>query len=213
MDASVARERAESYGLGALSNEELIGLVLTGSSPPDRIVRLLESVGSIHRLASATAHELMTALTNREAQRLRAAVELGRRTLTLRPEELPLMASPRTIATFLLPRYGCGAVESFGALYLNTKHRLIHHEVLTRGTLDTSLVHPRELFKPAIERRAASVVLFHNHPSGDPKPSADDVAMTERCRQAGAIIGIKVLDHIILADTKYFSFQEGGRIS
>ena len=151
-------------------------------------------------------------LTTVEAVRLRAAVEIGRRTLTLQPDELPQLRSARDVAAYLLPRYGAAAVEQFGVLLLNTKHRVLRTEVISKGTLDASLVHPRELFKVAITHRAATVVIFHNHPSGDPTPSVDDVALTDRVVQAGSLLRIEVLDHIVLAGSRYHSFKEAGRI-
>ena len=95
---------------------------------------------------------------------------------------------------------------------LDTKHRVIRASVLSVGTIDASLVHPREVFRAAAEVGAAALVLFHNHPSGDPTPSPDDIALTDRMVQAGALMGIEVLDHVVLGDVRYFSFKESGRI-
>ena len=112
------------------------------------------------------------------------------------------------MASYLLPSHGSGPVEQFGVVMLDTKHRVIRTTVLSVGTLDASLVHPRELFRAAAECGAAAVVLFHNHPSGDPTPSADDMALTKRLVDAGVLMGIEVLDHIVLADSRYYSFKE-----
>ena len=103
-------------------------------------------------------------------------------------------------------------MKQFGVVMLDTKHRVIRTTVLSVGTLDSSLVHPRDVFRAASECWAAAVVLFHNHPSGDPTPSADDVALTRRLVDAGVLMAIEVLDHLVLADSKYFSFKEAGRI-
>jgi DNA repair protein RadC len=140
------------------------------------------------------------------------AVELGRRTLARTPGERALLASPRDVASYLMPSHGAAPVEQFGVLMLDTKHRVIRTSVLSVGTLDASLVHPREVFRAAADCRAAAVVLFHNHPSGDPSPSADDLALTRRLVDAGVLMGIEVLDHLVLADAKYYSFKEAGRI-
>ena len=212
MNASVARERADLHGVHTLTDSEMVDVVLGGRGATGRGERLINMLGSVQRLAGTTARELTDVLTKVEALRVRAAVELGRRTLTLTPDELPVLRSPREVAAFLLPRYGGAPVEQFGLVLLNTKHRIVRHEVLSVGTLDASLVHPRELFKVAITHRAAAVVLFHNHPSGDPTPSVDDVALTERIVQAGALMGIEILDHLVLAGSRYFSFKEGGRL-
>jgi DNA repair protein RadC len=110
-----------------------------------------------------------------------------------------------------LPQFGNRPVEQFGVLSLDTKHRVIRASILSVGSLDTSIVHPREVFREATASGAAAVVLFHNHPSGDPEPSGDDVRLTERLVAAGILMGIDVLDHVILADVKYFSFREHRR--
>ncbi len=110
-----------------------------------------------------------------------------------------------------MPQFGSRAVEQFGVLSLDTKHRVLRASVLSIGTLDTSVVHPREVFREAASAGAAAVVVFHNHPSGDPEPSDHDVRLTERLVAAGILMGIEVLDHVILADVKYFSFREHRR--
>ena len=147
-----------------------------------------------------------------KAAQILAAVELGRRTLSRAPAERTLFRSPQDVAAYLLPQYGAGAVEQFGVLMLDTKHRVLRATALSVGTIDASLVHPCEVFRAAAVGGAAALVLFHNHPSGDPTPSMDDVALTERMVQAGTLMGIEVLDHVVLADVKYFSFKESGRI-
>jgi DNA repair protein RadC len=139
-------------------------------------------------------------------------VELGRRTLTRAGRERVQITSSRTAAEFLLPLYGSVAVEQFGIVLLDTKHRVIRTTVVSVGTLDTSVVHPREIFREAAAAGAAAIVLFHNHPSGDPEPSPDDVALTTRLIAAGVVMGIDVLDHVILADVRYCSLREKGCI-
>jgi len=107
-----------------------------------------------------------------------------------------------------LPQYGNRPVEQFGVLLLDTKHRVLRTVLLSIGTVDASIVHPREVFGAAAAAGAAAVVLFHNHPSGDPKPSTDDLELTRRLAAVGVLMGIDVLDHIILADARYYSFKE-----
>jgi DNA repair protein RadC len=141
-----------------------------------------------------------------------AAVELGRRTLVRGGDERPRLNSPRQLAAHLLPLYGAHAVEQFGIVMLDTKHRVIRTKVLSIGSLDTTVVHPREVFREAASAAAASIVLFHNHPSGDPTPSPDDLVLTTRMVNAGDIMGIEVLDHLILADQRYFSLIESGKM-
>ena len=139
-----------------------------------------------------------------------AAVELGRRTLTRVGRERMQITSPRVLAEMLLPQYGSRAVEQFGVVLLDTKHRVLRTTVVTVGTLDASIVHPREVFREAASAGAAAIVLFHNHPSGDPEPSQDDVVLTRRLVAAGVLMGIDVVDHVILADARYCSLREKG---
>ena len=110
-----------------------------------------------------------------------------------------------------LPRFGAEAVEQFGVVSLDTKHRLIRAKVISIGTLDATIVHPREVFREAISAGAAAIILFHNHPSGDPTPSAEDLELTVRLIQAGEVLGIAVADHLVLADDRYVSLLESGR--
>ena len=168
----------------------------------------------MQQLAHETADDLarIKGMTPTRAAMVAAGVELGRRTLTRPRTDRTLLAAPRDVAAFLLPRYGASPVERFGIFSLSTKHRVLRTEILSIGTLDASLVHPREVFRMAAMHRAAAIVIFHNHPSGDPTPSVDDAALTERLVQAGILMGIEVLDHLILADTRYFSFKETRRL-
>ena len=147
-----------------------------------------------------------------KAAQILAAVELGRHTLARSPAERTLFRCPEDVAAYLLPWYGGGSVERFGVVMLDTKYRVLRETVLSVGTLDASLVHPREVFLAAAAWAAAALVLFHNHPSGDPSPSADDVALTARLVDAGALMGIEVVDHLVLGDAGYYSFKEQGRI-
>lgn len=122
------------------------------------------------------------------------------------------LKTPREAATFLLPIFEKETVEVFLAVFLTTKHTLIGFHEVSRGTLDSTPAHPREVFKAAILANSAAVIVAHNHPSGDPDPSPDDVALTEKLRLAGALIGIDLLDSMIVADGRYYSFKEGGRL-
>ena len=115
---------------------------------------------------------------------------------------------PADVAGWLLPQFGARPVEQFGAVLLDTKHRLLKVSVVSSGSLDASVVLPRDVFREAAVNGAAAIVLFHNHPSGDPSPSPDDVAITRRMAAAGHVMGIAVLDHVILGDARYYSFKE-----
>jgi len=122
------------------------------------------------------------------------------------------VTSPRAVAELLLPQYGNRTVEQFGVVLLDTKRRVLRITVVSVGTLGSSIVHPREIFREATAAGAAALVLFHNHPSGDPEPSTEDVQLTRRLMAAGVLMGIDVIDHVILADVRYCSLREKGVI-
>lgn len=122
------------------------------------------------------------------------------------------LKTPREAAAFLMPIFEKEPAEVFLAVFVTTKHSLIGFHEVSRGTLDATHAHPREIFRAAFLANAAGVILAHNHPSGDPTPSPDDVALTCRLRQAGEILGVEVLDHVIVAEDRYYSFKEGGRL-
>lgn len=212
------REKLIRLGAAGLGDNELLAVVLgTGARRADVLSlanAILEAAGGLHgvpRIGHAELRRVRGVGAAKAAQVL-AAIELGRRTLIRRPAARLRFESPRDLATYLLPQFGAKPVEQFGVVLLDTKHHLLRTTLVSIGTLDSSPAHPREVFREATAASAAAVVLFHNHPSGDPLPSADDGDLTVRLAQAGRIIGITVLDHIILADTKYFSFKEAGRL-
>jgi DNA repair protein RadC len=144
------------------------------------------------------------------AAQIVAAVELGRRTLSHAPSARVRIKDPHEAAAYLLPRFGGRAVEQFGILLLDTRHRVMRAAVLAVGTLNSSGVLPREVFREAAVGGAAAIVVFHNHPSGDPTPSPEDVELTRRLIAAGTLMEIRVVDHVILGDTRYWSFKESG---
>lgn len=212
------REKLERLGAAALGDNELLALVL-GSGSRERDVlaianRLLEQIGGVHGFTRSGLGHLRTVggIGRARAAQLLAAVELGRRTLIRGPRDRPQLTSPRAMAAFLLPLYGASPVEQFGIAMLDTKHRVIRTRILSTGSLDSTVVHPREVFREATSAAAAAIVLFHNHPSGDPTPSIDDLVLTTRMVNAGDIMGIEVLDHLILADERYYSLIESGRL-
>ena len=210
------REKLERLGAAALGDNELLAIVLghgrARASALDLANALLVA-GGLSGLVRARHGELrkLPGIGAARAAQVLAAIELGRRTLARAGEIRPQLSSPRAVAEFLLPQFGNRPVEQFGVLLLDTKHRVLRAAVLSIGTLDASIVHPREVFREAAAAGAAAIVLFHNHPSGDPEPSDDDVRLTERLMAAGVLMGIDVIDHVVLADAKYYSFRENGR--
>jgi DNA repair protein RadC len=212
------REKLERLGAAALGDNELLALVLgTGSRDRDVLAlanRLLEHAGGLHGFTRADVGTLrgVDGIGRARAAQVLAAVELGRRTLVRAGRERPRLNSPRELAAHLLPLYGAHAVEQFGIVMLDTKHRVIRTKIVAVGSLDTTVVHPREVFREATAASAAAIVLFHNHPSGDPTPSTDDLVLTTRLVNAGDVMGIEVVDHLILADQRYYSLVESGRL-
>lgn len=210
------REKLERLGPSALGDNELLAIVIghgrANVSALDLANALLAS-GGLRALVRARHGELrrLPGIGAARAAQVLAAIELGRRSATRLDEDRPQLNSPRRVAEYLLPQFGSRPVEQFGVLLLDTKQRVLRASVLSVGTVDASIVHPREVFREATAAGAAALVLFHNHPSGDPEPSDDDVRLTDRLAAAGVLMGIHVLDHVILADAKYYSFREHRR--
>jgi DNA repair protein RadC len=212
------REKLQRLGASTLGDNELVAIVLghgrANASALDLANTLLVGVGGTDGLARARHDDLtrIEGIGPARAAQILAAVELGRRTLTRGGRQRVQITSPRSVAELLLPQYGSRPVEQFGVVLLDTKHRVLRTTVVSVGTLDASIVHPREIFREATAAGAAAIVLFHNHPSGDPEPSADDVQLTKRLMAAGVLMGIDVIDHVILADVRYCSLREKGLI-
>jgi len=212
------REKLERLGASALGDNELLALVLGSGSRAQDVLKLsnvvLEQCGGLHGLTRAAAADLrrIRGVGGARAAQVLAAVELGRRTLVRTHADRPQLNTPRQLASYLLPQHGSRPVEQFGIVLLDTKHRLLQIKLVSTGSLDSTMAHPREVFREAIAGRAAAIVLFHNHPSGDPRPSDDDVALTAQLVDAGQVVGIDVLDHLILADQRYYSFMEAGQL-
>lgn len=208
------REKLGQNGLHPLSEQELLALVLGhGVRGRDALTLagdILRAVGGIHGLARTTADQLAseTGVGPATSARLVAAIEIGRRTLQRQPEPRTKVTSPRELAAQLMPLYGSSHVERFGVVLVDSKHQLIRIRVLAVGSQDAVTAEPREVFRDALLGGAAAVVLFHNHPSGDPTPSPDDVSLTHRMLNAGRVVGIDVIDHLVLGDARYFSMRE-----
>ena len=208
------REKLQRLGADALGDNELLAIVLGHGRPRasalDMANTVLEATDGAHGLVRTRYDDLrgIPGIGQARAAQILAAVELGRRTLIRPSRDRAQIVNARSAAEFLLPQYGNRPVEQFGVLLLDTRHRVIRTLVLSVGTLDASIVHPREVFGAAAAAGAAALVLFHNHPSGDPKPSPDDVVLTRRLVAAGELMGIEVIDHVILADVRYYSFKE-----
>lgn len=210
------RERLAQCGPAALSDAELLALLIrTGSrgrGALDVAAHSLAVADGLRGLSSASADELeaLAGLGPAKAAALSAAFELGRRVAEHRLERGVPLRGPRDVQRHFAPRLRDEQCEHFLVVLLDGRHRVLGDVAVSRGTLTSSLVHPREVFRPAIRRAAAAIVLVHNHPSGDPTPSAEDRRVTARLGEAGELVGIRVVDHVIVAEGGYHSFEEEG---
>ena len=198
------RERLAALGADALSNAELIAILLrTGLKGMNAVEigrHLMQKFGTLQALALASAGDLqkIKGIGRDKAVTLVAAFALARKMATDLRTESPLLEAPEAIVELMREDNRLRAVETFQVILLNTRRRLIRVEIVSQGTLDTILVHPREVFKAAIAANAAALVLVHNHPSGDPSPSEADIKVTRDLIRAGQLMKIEVLDHIIM---------------
>lgn len=210
------REKLLAHGVAGLGDNELMAIVIgSGTRRHDALAlanAVLELAGGLHGTLRLSVDDLcaLPGLGMARAAQLLAAVELGRRTLLYRAPERPQLGTPREVAALLLPEYGGRPTEHFGVVMVDTKHRVLRTLVVSQGGLDGVSVLPRDVYRHAAAAGAAAVVLFHNHPSGDPTPSGDDVALTSRFTAAGQLLGIPVLDHVVLGEGRYCSFKELG---
>jgi DNA repair protein RadC len=207
------RERLARGGASVLKDEELLAVLLrTGYAGKD-VLSLSREIAKKYpgkKLFELTFKELASikGIGGTRAATLLAAWELATRHGTS-SDGKPVIQTPTDVCDQVTD-IRARKKEHFVVLYLNTRNQLLHREFVSIGTLNASLVHPREVFLPAIQHTAAAVVLVHNHPSGDPSPSAEDRELTDRLAEAGKLIGVEVLDHVIVAESRHFSFQEDG---
>ncbi len=212
------RERLIGLGAEALSEQELIACVLgrgvAGESVLVSARRLLAAFGSLRGIAERSIEELVCirGIGAAKAVQLKASAEIARRMAVSPSERLPIIDSVESAAAFLRPHLAMRTKEHFVALLLSGRHRLIRMSTIAVGSLTATLVHPRELFTEAIAAHAAAVLVAHNHPSGDPEPSAEDLRITGRLAEAGALLGIEFLDHLIVASGGVVSLRAAGAI-
>jgi DNA repair protein RadC len=212
------REKLLRHGPTALGDNELVALVLgsgvRGTGALHVANELLRARGGVHGLMRSSAGDLahISGIGTAKAAQLLAALELGRRTLASAPGARLQLRTGRDAAAYLMPTYGSRPVEQFGVVLLDSKHRVMKTTLVASGTLNSTIVEPRDVFREALVTGAAALVAFHNHPSGDPTPSPEDEELTRRLRAAGILMGIDVVDHIILGDARYCSLREAGRL-
>lgn len=210
------RERLLKHGASVLSTAELLAILMRSGTKDMSVLvvaaELLRAYDGLRGVACASIQQLskIRGVGEVKAIEIHAAFELGRRLAAVSQEERPTVKSPRDIANLLMPEMRDLQKEHLKSILLDTKNRVIRITTVSIGTLDSSLVHPREVYKEAIASSAASLALIHNHPSGDPTPSKPDIEVTERIMEAGEILGISLVDHIIIGDNCWVSLKEKG---
>lgn len=209
------RERLMRYGAGALSNTELLALLLrigdrSYKETALNLANKLLTKNGVDKLSSQSAHELMKVhgIGAANACLLAACFELGRRSLAEHNGTKIYLNQAADSAKILMPTMSQLEQEHFKGLFLDTRNKLLREATIFIGSLNASLVHPREVFKLAIAQNAASIILAHNHPSGDPSPSINDIKLTKKMVQIGELMGIEVVDHIVIGKNKYVSMKE-----
>ena len=201
-----------SHDLRRAADEEVLAALLGPVSPEslDRARQLLAHVGGYPNLTRSSVRELMVAegVGPATATRIHADIEAGRRALTTPLDRGTPITSAAQVHRVFAPRFADAEQEEFLAVLLDRKQRVLRVVDVSRGTLDSSIVHPREVFRDAIREAAASVIAVHNHPSGDPEPSAEDRYLTRRLVAAAEVLGLQLLDHVIIGRGEYHSFRE-----
>ena len=212
------RERLQKVGPENLSVQELLALVIGRGIPKKSVMmiaqELISKFGNVQAISRATIEELsqIKGIGIAKAAQIKACFELARRENLDTVEENFDVKSPEAVFKLINSSIKDKAKEHFKLILLNSRNKKIGISPISTGTLTTSLVHPREVFKEALSHSAASVILAHNHPSGDPEPSEDDLKITRKLVESGKILGVEVLDHIIIGKDKFYSFREKGLI-
>jgi len=210
------RERLAALGPQALSNAELLAILLRVGVQGENAVqvgqRLLLQFGGLSGLHRAPIEELVHqhGIGEAKAAQIKAAIELGRRLTLEAPEERPTINSPADAAALVQYEMSALEQEHLRVLLLDTRNHVLDIVEVYKGSVNSSQVHVGELFKPAIRRNASAIIVAHNHPSGDPTPSPDDVAVTRAILQAGKLLGIDVLDHVVIGQGRWVSLKERG---
>jgi len=210
------RERLARLGEGALSTAELLAIILRvgvgGESALAMARRLLSKYDGLPGLARASRTQLQTerGLGTAKTAQLKAALELGRRMLLATPEDRLVVRSPSDVAQLLMAEMGHLEQENFRVLYLDTRNRLLGSDTVYIGSLNASHIRVAEVFRDAITRGCAAIIVAHNHPSGDPSPSPEDVAVTRQLVEAGVLLNIEVLDHLVIGQQRFVSLRERG---
>ena len=217
-EADRPRERLIRQGADSISNQELLAILLRTGTREESVLtlanRILMDFEKLHALKHATLDELTKVKGVGEAKAIQilAAIELGNRLAKMDHDSRYTIRSPEDAAKLLIPEMSSLQQEHFVTLFLNTKNQVLHKQTIFIGSLNASIVHPREIFREAVKRSAACIICAHNHPSGSTAPSPEDIDVTARLKEAGEIIGIELVDHIIIGDHSFLSLKERGYI-
>ena len=212
------REKLQRYNLEPMTDQELMAILLRTGTKDQGVMELADTVlkflASEPNLSDLQLEELMTikGVGLSKATIILSGLELGKRLHKIRKRDDIRITDPKTVADYYFPTLGQIRTERFMVLHLDTKNRVIYEETVSEGSLNASIVHPREVFKSAIRKCANRIFLVHNHPSGDTNPSREDLEVTKRLVVSGQLLGIEVLDHVIIGDNEYLSMKEEGYI-
>lgn len=209
------REKLYSYGVESLSNAELIAIIIRTGYKDDTALDVAQRILNLDdkglpHLTNVSLEQLteIKGIGECKAAQILAAIEIGKRITRWNSHDKIKVTSPSVIANLMMDEMRYLDKEHFNIALLDTKNQVLSVENISIGTLNASIVHPRDVFSMAIKKNANSIILLHNHPSGDPQPSSEDINITHRLVDVGNLVGIKVLDHIIIGDNRYISFKE-----
>ncbi|MTI66699.1 MAG: JAB domain-containing protein [Firmicutes bacterium] len=209
------REKLYKKGVKSLSNSELLAIIIRTGNKNKSALEISQNLLTLDKEGLLYLNEcsvdeltLIDGIGRCKAAQILSALELGKRSIKYRNIDTVKITSPSDVSNLLMDDMKNLKKEYFKVIMLNTKNKIISIEDISIGSLNSSIVHPREVFKSAIKRSSASLILVHNHPSGDPEPSKEDINITKRLVECGKILGIKVLDHIILGNNRYVSLKE-----
>lgn len=211
-------EKMLNNGVDSLSNSELLAILIGSGTKNKNAIMIAQEILHIKYDEKSLLHTSLDKLMEIEgiglskASRIKAGLELGKRLSKITRINEIQFTDPSTVANYLFEHFRDAYKEEFYIILLDTKNRIVGTKTVSVGTINQAIVHPREVFRPAIMKNANSMILSHNHPSGDPTPSKEDLLITERLVKVGEYIGIKILDHIIVGDLRYISLKEKGII-
>ena len=210
------RERLLEQGASSLSNAELIAILIRAGSLEKSAIaigqELISQYQNLRSLARASIEDLCKTkgIGKTKAVQIYAAFELARRLTAFSESDPPSISSPEQVVKYLIDDMALLEREELRVVILNTKNQILAIPTVTTGTLNSNISHPREIFRKAIQKNASSIIMVHNHPSGDPTPSNEDISLTKRYFEAGKIIGIELWDHIIIGNRRFVSLREEG---